>query len=365
LQIQLIIILMLVFPNVILCQDLTLQTNLPTQIKETSGLILLNQQLVTHNDSGGEPELYEIDSLTGAITRTVVVSNATNQDWEEICLDDSYIYIGDFGNNNGSRTNLMVYRIPISDYLTTTNDTVVADTILFDYSDQVDFTPTTFSTNFDGEAMIAYNDSLYIFSKNWGNSRTNIYSLPKVPGTYSINRVDSLDSQGLVCGATIDTNTNKIVLIGYSFVSSFIVEIDSFLGNNFSDGVIERNLISNGSGALSQTEAIAFSRLDHYFASAEETSGDSAALYKMEILEPSSVPLINRIEIEIFPNPSAELIHVNCKGLIRLELYNIQCQLTRMTHEQSISVKGLRAGTYLLRAFTVDGQSSLHKVMVK
>jgi hypothetical protein len=67
---------MLVFPNVILCQDLTLQTNLPTQIKETSGLILLNQQLVTHNDSGGEPELYEIDSLTGAITRTVVVSNA-------------------------------------------------------------------------------------------------------------------------------------------------------------------------------------------------------------------------------------------------------------------------------------------------
>jgi len=365
LRIQLILIIMLAVPNVFLCQVLTLETNLPSQIKETSGLILLNQQLITHNDSGGEPELYEIDSLTGAITRTVVVANATNRDWEEICLDANYIYIGDFGNNNGSRTNLMVYRIPILDYLATPNDTVIADTILFDYSDQTDFTPTTFSTNYDGEAMIAYNDSLYIFSKNWGNNRTNIYSMSKVPGTYSINRVDSIDTQGLVCGAAIDTITNKIVLIGYTFVSSFMVEIDSFLGNNFSDGVIERNLISNGSGALSQTEAVAFSRPDHYFVSAEETSGDSAALYKLEIVEPTGIGSSNQVEIEIFPNPATELIQVNCTGLVRIELYNIQCELLRSERGKTISVSGLNSGTYLLRAFIQDGQSSFHKVMVK
>ena len=148
-------------------QQLTFLTILQDSIKETSGLIYLNQKLITLNDTG-EPALYEIDSISGEVFRKVIISNATNYDWEDICYDSTYIYIGDFGNV-GSRTDLKIYRLSISSYLTTLNDTVTVDTIQFSYSDQTDFTPAQFTTNYDAEALISYNDSLYIFTKNWGN----------------------------------------------------------------------------------------------------------------------------------------------------------------------------------------------------
>ncbi len=92
--------------------------------------------MITHNDSGGEPKLYEVDTLTGNVTREVLIQNATNKDWEDICHDETYIYIGDFGNNNNYRTDLKIYRITIEDYLN--RDTVEADVIAFNYQDQTE-----------------------------------------------------------------------------------------------------------------------------------------------------------------------------------------------------------------------------------
>jgi hypothetical protein len=172
-----------IFPLSFYGQKITLLTALADSLKETSGLIYLNQKLITHNDSDGRPALYEIDTISGNVIRSVAVRNATNIDWEDICYDGSYLYIGDFGND-GSRKDLKIYRLPISGYLTTGNDTVTADTIRFNYSDQIDFTSSPFSTNFDAEALISYGDSLYIFTKNWGDKWTNIYALPKTPGNY-------------------------------------------------------------------------------------------------------------------------------------------------------------------------------------
>ena len=85
-------------------QNIIEKHELPAEVIETSGLLFLNGKLITHNDSGDDSNLYEIDTITGNITRTVSVSNATNIDWEDIAQDDTYIYIGDFGNNNGTRT---------------------------------------------------------------------------------------------------------------------------------------------------------------------------------------------------------------------------------------------------------------------
>jgi len=158
--------LMTVFPVLVQGQQLNLLAALQDSLRETSGLVYFNQKLITHNDSGGEPALYEIDSTSGKIIRTVTIGNATNVDWEDICIDSTYFYIGDFGSD-GSRRDLKIYRLPISSYLTTSDDTVTADIIHFSYEDQTDFTPAQFNTNFDAEALIASPDSLYIFTKNW------------------------------------------------------------------------------------------------------------------------------------------------------------------------------------------------------
>ena len=124
---------------------------LPNSVIETSGLIFLNDKLITHNDSGNEPALFELDTVSGEITRKVIVRNATNVDWEDICFDDAYIYIGDIGNNSGSRTDLKIYRVSIDNYFETANDTVSADTIHFNYGGQFDFTPGSNQTNYEGK----------------------------------------------------------------------------------------------------------------------------------------------------------------------------------------------------------------------
>lgn len=90
---------------------------LPNEIEETSGLLFFNGKLITHNDSGDGPNLYEIDTLSGAISRVITITNATHIDWEDISQDDTYIYIADIGNNNGNREDLKIYKVLKSDYI--------------------------------------------------------------------------------------------------------------------------------------------------------------------------------------------------------------------------------------------------------
>ena len=128
-------------------------------------MLYLNNTVITHNDSGNSNQLFDINTTDGSITRTVTISNATNVDWEDLAYDDTYIYIADIGNNTGSRTDLKIYRVLRSDYVN--NTSVIAEIINYSYSNQVDFTPSAFATNFDAEALIHFNNKLYIFTKNW------------------------------------------------------------------------------------------------------------------------------------------------------------------------------------------------------
>ena len=191
-------------------------TNLQTPaLDETSGLLFYNNNIITHTDSGGKAELYEINVTTGAITRTIGITNATNVDWEDITQDASYIYIGDIGNNSGNRTDLKIYKISKEDY--NTNDgAVTAEIIAYSYIDQFDFTRSPNNTNWDAEGLISYGDKLLLFTKNWGDKKTNVYSIPKKSGTHSAVLVSSYNTNGLITGADISPDESVIYLTGYS-----------------------------------------------------------------------------------------------------------------------------------------------------
>jgi hypothetical protein len=213
-----------------------LNANLNSTVNETSGLIWWNKQVWTHNDSGGQPAIYSIDDSTGEILKTVTLTNATNIDWEDIAQDNKFIYIGDFGNNvNGNRKNLKIYRVKKTDVKSKT--AVIASVINFSYDDQTDFTPTgSNNTNFDCEALIAYGDSLFLFSKDWIDNKTRSYKLPKLPGTYTATKIGELNVQGLITGAEIIADKRVIVLTGYSAaVAPFIYLLYDFTGNHFFD----------------------------------------------------------------------------------------------------------------------------------
>ena len=212
----------------------SLNTKLNMQLNETSGLLFFSKWVITHNDSGGQPELYTINTATGAITKTISITNATNKDWEDIAQDDKYIYIGDFGNNaSGNRTDLKIYRVKKSEVKNKT--TAAASVINFSYADQIDFSPkNSNSTNYDCEALIAYGDSLFLFSKDWLDNKTRLYKLPKTPGSFIAKSIGQLNVQGLITGAEIITNKRMIVLTGYSpTLKPFVYLLYDFTGNRF------------------------------------------------------------------------------------------------------------------------------------
>jgi hypothetical protein len=189
-------------------------TNLPTAVTETSGLIVLNGMLWTINDSGNPAEIYQIDSTSGAVIRKVVIRNAVNTDWEAITQDDSNIYIGDFGNNPGNRTDLRILKIP-KNCLSNNSDSIVqAGYIHFRYPDQFLFKSSFNKNNFDCEAFFYRNDSLHLFSKDWSDLQTRHYILPADTGNYTAKLVEKFNADGLITDASINKKGN-IILLGY------------------------------------------------------------------------------------------------------------------------------------------------------
>lgn len=184
-------------------------------LEETSGLLFYNNQLITHTDSGGKAELYEINATTGSVTRTIAIANATNVDWEDIAQDESYIYIGDIGNNSGDRTDLKIYKISKAAY-NTNNYTITSEIIAFTYADQLDFTGHPNANNWDAEALISYGDKLLIFTKNWVDAKTNVYTVPKTSGTHTAVLESSYLINGLITGADSSPEQRIIYLLGYS-----------------------------------------------------------------------------------------------------------------------------------------------------
>jgi hypothetical protein len=203
----------------ILCSVLPLQAQiwptatiapLPQQARESSGLTFFNGRLITHNDSGNPPLLFEIDTLTAAILRSV--SLPSNVDWEDITSDNNHLYVGDFGNNLGNRTNLVVYRISEAQYMDSGNSIGQPDAIQFTYPEQTTFPGAPFQTAFDAEALFAYGQHLYIITKNWTASQSYLYQLPKNPGQYAATIRDTLVTPGLVTGADADSLNNVLYI---------------------------------------------------------------------------------------------------------------------------------------------------------
>lgn len=258
-----------------------LLTELDGNLDETSGLINLDGEIWTHNDKGGEAELYQIDITDGSILRTVTVQNATNIDWEDLANDDVYVYIGDFGNNDGSRTDLKIYKI--SRYALNNYDEVYADIITFSYNDQTSFEPNYHNTNFDCEALISFQNDLYLFTKNWVDYQTNCYKLSNQPGDHVAQHHATFDVNCLITGSEIKAGSNLLILIGYNLSGgSYTWLFDDFEGENFFEGEDTKLIWTS----LTQIEGICQRENNEFYISSENIPGVSdPMLYSVDVSE--------------------------------------------------------------------------------
>ena len=334
------------FINITLfCQSTTVITTLSSALHETSGLIHLDGHIITHSDSGGEAALFEIDTVTGNYSRKVIVENAVNTDWEDITVDQSHIYIGDFGNNDGNRTDLKIYKISINDYLNSSNDSVLAAIIYFNYSDQIDFNPGQFSTNYDAEALIAYNDSLYIFTKNWGNYMTNIYSVSNAPGSYSISKVDSLNPQGLITGATYDSLTQTLLLCGYQ-TNAFTYKTIGFVPPHFSLGNSQKTVLTVQNSF--QIEGITLTG-NNYYLSSENNPLGAATLYRFDSLNGLHLTENSNIaKTKLDPNPCIDMLNIQTDiKYYSVIVYDIVGKtILKTINKGQVDFSGLKCGMY-------------------
>lgn len=251
---------------------------LPDVVEEQSGMIWYNNKIWVNNDSGGKPELYAYN-VNGELKQILQINNVSNDDWEALADDDKYFYIGDFGNNYGTRKNLKLYRI---DKSIISNDSVVsvsADEINFSWADQKEFKSQKHNNNYDCEAFFSYGDSLYLFSKNWEDHKTRLYSMSKSLSTQKLYPINEFDSNLMITGADINSDGSVVALIGYKDFRTYMILFYNFEKTNFFSGQnIKLDLASLG-GA--QTEGVVFTDDDELLISTEATN-QKHSVYKIE-----------------------------------------------------------------------------------
>ena len=186
---------------------------LPAVLHETSGLTFSDNLLWTTNDDT-DTTIYGVDT-SGVIKKKIGLQKVANKDWEEIVQDSSYFYVGDFGNNvSGNRKDLHILRI---EKKSIERNIQKIDTISFSYSNQTNFTKLKSNiTNFDCEAFVVVDDSIYLFTKQWKKKSTTVYVIPKTPGNYIAQLKDTFNVKGLITSATILPDKKLLVLSGYS-----------------------------------------------------------------------------------------------------------------------------------------------------
>ncbi len=364
------------------CQYATTSTTLVTKatlggaVPESSGLQLTSQGLWTFNDSGNLPVLFKIDSTTGNVLQQVTVTNFGNVDWEDIAADAQYLYIGDFGNNNGDRRDLRVLRVLKSAIGPSPSESVTAQEIAFSYPDQTNFNPGTNNHNFDCEAFFYANDSLHLFTKNWADLRTKYYTIPAQPGPQVAHLKGSFNVNGLITAADLNAGGTGAGLLGYtsSTGATFLWLLSDFRNGQFLQGHKRRIELPNAL-FIGQAEGLCFVDRYRVLLSNERLANSLATvpqrLYALNTSRwlapsvPTAMAAAAASGFRVAPNPARQTLRIERvagpAGTWFLTLLDVHGRAvatarppaTSTTHE--LDVAHVAAGIYLLKIESATG----------
>lgn len=148
-------------------------------LAEVSGIVqgVKNDALVyMQEDSGNRAVVYAYNEK-GKLKAEIILTGIQNRDWEDIAIgggpesNQSYIYVGDFGDNNQMREELRIFRFEEPQIDTTLSEQKIyvdATTLKYSYPDGPK----------DAETLMInpFNNSLIIISKR--DALVRVYELP-------------------------------------------------------------------------------------------------------------------------------------------------------------------------------------------
>ncbi|MBK8505034.1 MAG: T9SS type A sorting domain-containing protein [Saprospiraceae bacterium] len=334
-------------------------TRLPSLVAESSGIEISDKNKIwTFNDSGGEPVLYLCDTL-GNLTKTLTIEGATNKDWEDITQDqDGNFYLGDFGNNDNDRSDLVIYKI--TNPTLQTGSSVTAEIISFTYEDQRSFPPPADSLNFDCEALMWYQENLYLCTKNRTvpfDGITNLYRLPDSSGHYIAEKIGSFNVPGndmatnwITAGDISDDGTRLCLLSSDKMWLFYGFSEDDF----FQAQSMQINL-----NHFSQKEGICFLTNHECYLTDEEWPGSiGRKLYSIK-LDSTTTFISSGVHdgLSISPNPFLDGIWINSgSGIGQVEILSISGkEILKKSQINNINfylgLSSLNPGAYLIKVF--------------
>ncbi len=233
-------------------------------LREISGLTSINNKILAINDGGNSANIYEISAESPYI-QNVYKTNLKNQDWEAIENDGQNLYIGDFGNNLGSRKDLSIYKLPFFDNNLKLDS---VQKISFYYPEQKDFSPKNLKTDYDAEAMIYHHGHINVFTKSWKSKIVTRYSInPKLTENQAAIKLEEKKLNYVVTDT--DFYLGKLYLVGYTKTGRVYLRIFTenedhlffknpekkfYLGSALSIGQIE-GVVATEKGLLISSEA--------------------------------------------------------------------------------------------------------------
>ncbi len=258
-------------------------SKLPKSIHESSGLVYWKEGLWTLNDSGNAPHLLQVGIYKKEKRRELKVKDVANIDWESLAQDSAYFYIGDFGNNKGIRKNLVIHLLDKKTLLVPNGKIPIAGSIAFKYQDQEIPALPQRNHNFNCEAMIVGADSIFLFTKNHADQQTQIYRLPKTPGSHIAIPGKKFQSDGLITGADWDAAQGILALVGYNADSRghhpFVWFFSDYSGTDFFGGKAQRlNLPVH-----LQVEGIAHFKERQFFLTNETEGGKKGRIFLLDL----------------------------------------------------------------------------------
>ncbi len=202
---------------------------LPPELRENSGMVVLSDDLILlHNDSGNEPCVYIINDSCNIIHKSCFI-DATNIDWEDIARDTKgNLYVSDLGNNNNKRQNGIIYITSISEILE--QDSVKTQKINITFKDS--FPPSDHRKMYDIESLYWHNDSLFFFSKNRRTPFDGVswvFGVPDKGGQeHTVEPLDSITItskhrySGWITATDYDAASNVLILLGQDQFTAFV-----------------------------------------------------------------------------------------------------------------------------------------------
>ncbi len=251
-------------------------------IDEMSGIVKSRRHPDTywvHNDSGDTARIFAIRSDGSSVLPTYSkfsrygdepqdgkqqwegfeVLYASNVDWEDIALDENYLYLADVGNNLNARRDLVIYAISEIDPTASTRSAVVQKWPVH-YPEQQEFPPGNW--HYDSESLFTSEGQLYLITKHRKagamgtfEAGANLYRLD-TRNTDSSNALTLVDSTPLITAATgADVSPDGSTLAVISYEDLFLFDKpatgDAWLSSSYRRIPLDRSVTR-------QAEAVAW-----------------------------------------------------------------------------------------------------------